>query len=187
MAKRFELPDTPITRAVEPQRKAAVAKARENAQGVIDKVHSNLKEHGWDLIKAAPRPDSWNMSRDQYMRVKGHHDIHANLTQRADKQASYSATRNAPNVRKPDPEAQKRFLDGAEENAHAGYDSFVHKLHEKVGDHTHAELTGNHVWGHSILHIKHKDGTAQKWKTQQIFKLSKLGKPHNQWPTRKVK
>lgn len=179
--------NTPISKAVEPQRKAAVNKAVEHAQSIIDRVHKHLAAHDWDLTKAAPYPNSFNMGREQYMRAKAHHDIHSNLTQRKDKATSYSAGRNQPNVRAPHPEAEARFLKDAAEQAHSGYDSFVAKLHEKVGEHTHAELTGNHVWGHSILHIKHADGSAQKWKTQQIFKLSKLGKPHNQWPTRKVK
>lgn len=179
--------NTPISKAVEPQRKAAVNKAVEHARSIIDRVHANLKEHDWDLTKAAPRAESFNMGREQYMKVQGRHDLHSNLTRRKDKSGSYSAGRNVPNIREPHPEAEARFLKDASEQAHSGYDSFVAKLHEKVGEHTHAELVGNHVWGHSILHVTHKDGSTQKWKTQQIFKLSKLGKPHNQWPTRKVK
>jgi hypothetical protein len=191
-AKRYELPDTPITHAVEPQRKAAVARAREHAQGVVDKVHAKLAEHNWDIDKAAPYPHG-KFSRDYnaYKREKVVHDLFHSLTKLdTAKHGSYrvaSSQNKEPHYRVPNPEAHAKLLDQAEEQAHGEYDSFIHKLNTKVGDHKSAELTGNHVWGHSILHIEHHDGRKEKWKTQQIFKLSKLGKPHNQWPTRKIK
>ncbi len=185
-----KLPDTPITRAVEPQRQAAVNKAREHAQGVIDKIHAKLKEHDWDIEKAAPFPRGLFSSHyEEYKRKKATHDLYHGMTQTdpRSKHRVASPMNKEPHYRIPHPDRQKKFLDDAEAQAHSEYDSFVHKLNNKVGEHHSAELVGNHVWGHSILHVNKADGTSEKWKTQQIFKLSKLGKPHNQWPTRKVK
>lgn len=197
---------TPISKAVEPQRKAAVNKAMEHAQGVVDRVHGELAKHDWDLNAVAPRPNWRNSSRDDPAKRKHdlysmltHHDGDRNLPSRRVRSAgdvgqhephyvtashSYKSTSSGKTVTH---NSGKKFVEDAEEQAHAGYDGFVAKLHDKVGEHTHAELTGNHVWGHSILHVTKVDGSKEKWKTQQIFKLSKLGKPHNQWPTRKIK
>ena len=191
---------TPISKAVEPQRKAAVNKAMEHAQSVVDRVHGELAKHDWDLNAVAPRPNWRNSSRDDPAKRK--RDLYSMLTHHDDKRNksfrsygsaephyvrtdhSYKSTSTGKTVTHNN---GKKFVADAEEQAHAGYDGFVAKLHDKVGEHTHAELTGNHVWGSSILHVTKADGSKQKWKTQQIFKLSKLGKPHNQWPTRIIK
>jgi len=79
------------------------------------------------------------------------------------------------------------FIDDAGERASLQYTGFIQKLEAKVGDHTAAVLTGNHVWGYSVLHVTKADGTTENWKTQQIFNVSVLGKLFHQWPSRKVK
>lgn len=184
--------NTPISKAVEPLRKAAVQRAGDNAQGVIDKLHKELKENDYDAKKVAPYPHSISVwDREKHSRAKAKHDLvnrlfhHDHERNRA--AGNIGSSRDASRYVKPHPESHERFVNSAKEDAHAQYDAFVHKLHDKVGEHTSAELHGNHVWGHSLLHVKKADGSTEKWKTQMIFKLSKLGKPHNQWPTRKVK
>ena len=196
---------TPISKAVEPQRRAAVQKARDDAQKVVDKIHSHLAEHDWDLNQAAPRPHWRDQTSYQGQNALRKHQLYQSVTthdgERNDKlgyadRNKHQFVKAVGSIKIHHPEKGKvdrvidngkKYVDEAESQAHAGYDAFIHKLHDKVGPHTSAELTGNHVWGYSVLHIGHADGAKQKWKTQQIFKLSKLGKPHNQWPTRKIK
>jgi hypothetical protein len=81
----------------------------------------------------------------------------------------------------------RRFIKQRMEWAAADYDAFVIKLVKKIGEVKKAELHGNHVWGYSTLIVTIPDGEVQAWKTQQIVNHSKLGKPFNQWPTRRMK
>jgi len=80
-----------------------------------------------------------------------------------------------------------RFIKIAKEDAAIQYDEFVAKLVIKIGKVTDATLFGNHVWSFSILTVTKEDGSIEKWKTQMIVNISKLGKLFNQWPTRKMK
>ena len=79
------------------------------------------------------------------------------------------------------------FIKDAEERASAQYTAFIQKLEMKVGEHTAATLEGNHVWFTSLLTVTKADGSTEKWFTQQIANISKLGRPFPQWPSRKVK
>ena len=72
---------------MEPQRQAAVNKAAEHAQSVVDQVHADLAKHDWDLKKAAPRPH-WSeqntyrgeiaLRHHNFYRSLSHHDHERN-------------------------------------------------------------------------------------------------------------
>jgi hypothetical protein len=79
------------------------------------------------------------------------------------------------------------FIEAAKLAANNHYTSFIQKLEQKVGEHAAASLEGNHVWSSSILTVTKVDGSTEKWFTQQIMNVSKLGRPYPQWPSRKVK
>ncbi|MNE44768.1 hypothetical protein D3C80_1390130 [compost metagenome] len=111
------------------------------------------------------------------------------LTERDIPEGAYVGSRS---MRDPDPARMSPngcalFVKQAQENASAQYDAFIAKLEAKIGEVTAAILSGEHVWGHSILTVTKADGTTEKWKTQMIVNVSVLGNLFNQWPTRKVK
>lgn len=172
---------TPIADAVEPLRASAVQHAAEYAEAYIERVLANIARHGWDFDKAYPLPTS-RMSRSEYTQV-------AISRMNASRLVSWTK----PSIRTGEPcivvrsdKGCAKFVQDAKDDADASYTAFVAKLEAKVGEHQRATLEGNHVWGFSVLTVLTADG-EQRWKTQQILNVSKLGKVFNQWPTRLVK
>jgi hypothetical protein len=172
---------SPIAEAVEPLRASAIQHAAEYARTFVDRVLANLESHKWDLNSAYPQPNI-SMGAIRY--------AFANM-QRAT--ASKLVTWRSSSIRHGQPcfvdpcqKGCEKFIQDARENADATYTLFIEKLESKVGEHVRATLEGNHVWGHSVLTVLTPDG-EQKWKTQQIINVSKLGKVFNQWPTRLMK
>jgi hypothetical protein len=172
----------PIETAVAPLKADAIARAETEAQAAIARAHAKLAEFGWDVDKAAPRPNG-NMGRAQYKTMMARHNWLLSLT---DHTKSYHR-HGEPHIRAASPEREARYIVAAREQAAAQYDLFVMKLVRKVGECLTATLTGSHVWGHSILTVGKADGTTERWKTQQIVNQSVLGTIFNQWPSRKVK
>lgn len=182
----YEDLSNPIVAAVAPLKEDAIKRAEEEANKLIVHITKVLAEHDNDLEKAAPYPKSCGpeyRSREDYMLKLSKHKLYGSVVKHR---------QGSRRIYEPDfvdvyqPYVDK-FVDQAKKDAAFQYDAFVVKLVKKIGDTTEATLSGNHVWGFSILHVTLADGTKQNWKTQQIVNVSKLGKLFNQWPTRKQK
>lgn len=171
-----------IENAVAPLKALAMDAAEAFAKRIIAATLATLDAANGDAQIAAPFPRS-TVSRADYQKAYSKY-----LTLR-------SITANAsPSCRSPrDPEPRVRseakeaeFIAEAREQAAASYIGYVRKLVTKVGACDAAELVGNYVWSLSILNVT-KGATVERWKTQQIINVSKLGKVFNQWPTRLLK
>lgn len=173
---------TAIAAAVLPLRQTALDRAAQEAQMVIDWCHAQLEEHGWDLELAAPYPRSFHESRENYNRKLARRRLIESVTT----YAKSSRSSREPNIRLKSEDKEASFIEAAKQNAGAQYDAFIGKLEAKVGEHSEAVLSGNHVWGHSILTVTTPNG-VERWKTQTIINQSKLGTIFNQFPTRKIK
>lgn len=173
---------TPIAQAVEPLRTDAVAAAQTAAKARIARMTAALDAAGMNLDVVAPRPDSLRTNRETYRRMMAVRDAFAAITR------STQAVRRPgePCIVRVDQELCERMVRMSGEAADAEYTAFIAKLETKVGEHTAATLTGNHVWGYSLLTVETPAGT-QTWKTRQIGNVSKLGLHFPQWPSRKVK
>lgn len=175
----------PVATAVEPLKADAMQSARARAEEQIARVLVALAEVNWDAEKVAPYPRSSTMSRNDYLAAKRKYYLFRQLTGNANPHGSRHM--HDPDLVKRDPAREARFIQEAQELAATQYELFVAKLINKIGECTAAALQGNHVWSHSILLITKADGSTERWKTQQIWNVSKLGLHYPQWPSRKVK
>ena len=171
-----------IENAVLPLKSDAVERAEQEAQRIVARIINALEAADWNLNVVAPRPHT-RMSREEYVRLLSKHDLFKSVTIHTQTSRSPSE----PDIRARSIESEQRFIDAAKKDAAYQYDLFVAKLVKKVGEASSADLAGSHVWGHSILTVTKPDGCVQKWKTQMIINISKLGKVFNQFPTRVVK
>lgn len=179
-------PAHPVALAVEPLRQDAMQRAQDFAQRIIDKTREELEAHGWDRQAAAPYPKAH--APGDYHANKRKYDRCQNLASSVKVPGAFaSRSFGAPDPCEMDAAKCERFIKGAREDASAQYDAFICKLISKVGDCTAATLDGSHVWGYSTLTITKADGAVERWKTQQIVNVSKLGKLFNQFPTRLIK
>jgi len=74
----------------------------------------------------------------------------------------------------------EKFINDSRKDASEQYDASVAKLVKKIGPVTDATLDGDHVWNYSILTVAKENGQIERWKTQMIINVSKLGKLFNQ-------
>lgn len=182
---------TAIEIAVMPLKSEAMDRAEKYAHEQIGKVWEMLAAADWKVNAVAPYPNSTRMGRKDYMVAKGRRTFVDSLTttrDEADKEINGFILRydNPEFIVRANPKAVERIVKNARDNAAAQYDAFVAKLVQKVGAHESATLAGSHVWGHSILTVQ-RGPAVERWKTQMIVNVSKLGKLFNQFPTRKVK
>lgn len=175
----------PIAAAVLPLKAEAIDRAEKEARQQVTWAVKKLEAAGWDLKKVAPRPDG-NLPRNQYSQMEADRKFFFGLVNQTNRTSFYEPS--APELVEMDSERVEAFIRYAREDAANQYDAFIAKLEEKVGAGVLvATLSGNHVWGHSILEVTKTGGTVEKWKTQMIVNISKLGKVFNQFPTRKTK
>ena len=172
----------PIESAVAPLKSQAIERAEKEATALVARIATNLAKAGWDLKIVAPSPNG-NMPRAEYVRARAKLDLYSSLVTSVD---IYRPI-NQPHTVRLDGKKVALFIDKSKKNAAAQYDAFVTKLVAKIGDVTHAHLTGSHVWGYSVLSVTKPDGLIENWKTQQIVNVSVLGKFFNQWPSRKLR
>lgn len=158
-----------VSEQVLPLKKDSIEKAEQYANEVIENYLKEMEKAEWDLNAFVNKSEKYKLFYALSTWVKP------------------SRSPSEPNLRKISQEAEKRFIDAAKENAGMQYDKFIFKLTKKVGSIISAKLTGDHVWGYSILTTTDLEGNKFYWKTQQIINVSKLGKVFNQYPTRKVK
>lgn len=180
----FAIDMEPIEMSVAPLKEAAIERAEKDARETIEKCRQELEAADNDVNAVAPYPynDHYG-SLAYYMKKYRYSLFHSLIKGRRD---------NRHGVRDPyyadiDPVQCEKFVERRKKEAAEQYESFVAKLIEKIGHVVQAALDGNHVWSHSILTVVKRDGLIERWKTQQITNVSKLGKHFNQWPTRKLK
>lgn len=176
---------TPIAAAVMPLKDAAIERAGKEAEQLIARYHAKLAEHDWDARAAFPYPNG-NMRRDQYLTMKSRHNLAQQLTKQ-DAARPYNYRFDSPMYRVRHEPAEVAFIESAKAQAGLQYDAFVAKLEGKIGACEAATISGNHVWGKSILTVTKADGSVERWMTQMIVNQSALGTLFNQWPTRKIK
>jgi hypothetical protein len=167
---------SPVAAAVEPSRAAAVQRARDFAKTLAERT---LEDFAKDP-SIAEYPRSSGLSRGEFFMKKSVHDRIVMLTVVVP-QPNFSIR-----VRKADQALVDAFINHAGESASTQYTAFIMKLEKKIGTCLTATLTGDHVWGYSLLTVTKDGGASEVWKTQQIINVSKLGRPFNQWPTRKL-
>lgn len=173
-----------IIAAVAPLKADAIARAEKDARELVAKVAAKLEAAGWDLNVAAPSSDRRRDDERTQAIKDGRRSLYHSVTKSRPDQ-SYRL--DAPYLVDMDPALVDRFIENAKRDAALQYDEFVAKLAIKVGKGaTAATLEGNHVWGDSYLSVTMPGGIGQRWHTQQIVNVSKLGKLFNQWPTRRV-
>ena len=178
-----------IAKAVEPVRAEAIARATKEAFAVIAKMEKDLEAAGGDRKVLAPYPSSLHCDSRTFSIKKGYYNLVRELTERNIPEGGWAGSLSPkdPDPARMSPQGCARFVKNSQEDASAQYDSFIAKLEAKIGEVTSATLTGEHVWGHSILTVIKMDGSVERWKTQMIVNVSVLGKLFNQWPSRKVK
>lgn len=171
----------PIEVAVAPLKETALVRAEKDAKNFVEKIFAKLAEVNNDMEMAYPYPkDCWAP------------DYKKNLRLRATVSSLIDHVKSSRRINEPDFVVRNdvkvaAFVERAKEFAGIQYDEFVVKLVNKIGEVTDASLDGDHVWGYSVLTVTKTDGTKEKWKTQQIVNVSKLGLLFNQWPSRKMK
>lgn len=177
----------PIEAAVAPLKQDAIESARQRCQKMIDNTIVALQDNDWDAQIVAPYPNSQvDYGITYHAKLNDYRFVRA-ITAADEVRNPYCRRPNDPEYRVRSAEHENAIIKQWEDLAAAQYEAFVAKLVGKIGEVVSATLEGNHVWGYSVLHVVKPDGTKEKWKTQMIYKVSKLGKPHNQWPSRKVK
>jgi hypothetical protein len=175
-----------IKTAVEPLRTLAIQAAAEVAQNMIARMVAEMETAGWDVNKAAPRPNSRTDDRNTYLAKKAKHERFTSVFKYVQPVNPYVP--HPPTIYTRDAARETQLIESFKAQANASFDAYVSKLVFKVGEVTAAEITeGRYVWGYSVLSVTKPDGSKENWKTQQIVNVSSLGKLFNQWPTRKVK
>ena len=170
-----------IFQAINPMRAAAITRAVERAENMIDIIKTQLTDAGMNLDMVAPMPNS-KMSREEYKQTMARYQFVNTITDRP-------ATRRISEERIAlgfNQEGIDRFIEAIKIDAAADFDAYVAKLEAKVGDCVAATVDGN-LWNESILTVTKADGAVERWKTQMIINVSSLGKLFNQFPTRKLK
>jgi len=173
----------PVAAAILPLRNDAIERADLLAREHLIRLIAKLEEAGWNLDIVAPRPNSRD-SREKYVSANRRRELFSSITTFVQDKPCRRA--NDPEFRARSAEREAAFIASAKEAAGLQYDAFVAKLVGKIGDCDDATISGNHIWSHSILTVT-KGGTVERWKTQHIHNISKLGLLFNQWPSRKVK
>ena len=171
----------PVGCALHPAKERAVQSARESAVSKIAQLRKDLETHGWDIRAVAPVPT--NVWDNSYKAARARRSVYESVTKSVD--SSYS--RSGPRIVEMDQNAIDRFISNSEQDAALQYDMFICKMVHKVGEVKDAQIKGDHVWSHSILTVVLSDGSAQRWKTQQIVNYSVYGTPYLQWPSRIIK
>lgn len=173
---------TPVGRAIEPMKIEAIARARKEAAERVEKIIAEIEAASWDVATIAPFPKSWGSSREAYMSGKRRYDLYRMFV----RHVGASRRMNDPEIVVRADDRIAKFIEDCAEAAAVQYDMFAAKLVGKIGEHSEATISGSHVWGYSILTVTTPAG-VERWKTQQIVNVSKLGLLFNQWPSRKMK
>jgi hypothetical protein len=174
----------PVMAAVWSLRDDATDHAESEAAAQVERIRTQLEAAGGDLNAVAPRPNSRTDGRTEYLSKQARRATFSRVT-KADP-ARPSRYNDATDFVVMSADGIARFIAAQREEAALQYDMFICKLSGKIGQCDAATLEGNHIWSHSILTVT-KGATVERWKTQQILNVSKLGNVFPQWPTRLTK
>ena len=170
-----------IRAAVEPLRAEAIARAERAVLRWVQDTTEEIAAAGGDIEQVAPRPHG-RMSRDEYR---------ATCARRA---AVSGIARDVANVvgrmRRVvvvDPTLVDRLIEQTREDTSVRFDSYVAKLAGKLGAIRSASVCGATLWSGSTLTVETEEGEVQCWRTTHVVNVSSLGRPFNQWPTRRLK
>lgn len=170
-----------IRLALQPHLEQLKIRGTETAQKHIDKALQELEEKGWDLNAVAPYPDAFNGCVDYHGEL-ARHKLFVSLTE----STSYVRARKSPDIRNRSPKKESKFIAEYIADLENQFEAYILKMENKIGEVKSAKLYGEALWGYSILEVENEQG-VEKWKTQMIINVSKLGKLFNQFPTRKMK
>lgn len=191
MAKKKALPELvgPIAEALAPFRADAVKEAREATINMLARIEKQAEEAGYDLDALAPYPKN-GMGRGPYLQALSRRRMFERLFKTQPKPVNIWG-KGAPTLLVPGmiPDRVALEIEQAEKDAEFNYDAYVRKMMWKIGDVVSAECVngGDDVWYSSVLAVVKADGTTERWHTQRIGNVSKLGKYFHQYPSRKVK
>lgn len=158
--------------------------AHKRAKEFLDTKITDLKNHGWDLNKIAPRPSYNSQSRTEYQAMMQQRSLFLQITK--PKNAS-TKVGDPTDIRVLNKAGVDHYINAAVVSAEAAYRSFMHKMITKIGKPVvEAEMSGN-IWTNAILTVKTNDGETQRWKTKMILNFSKYQLMFNQFPTTKMK
>lgn len=171
--------------ALEPAWQEYLAAYRSALQRELDHVTGLMEAGLMDASAAAPYPSSTGMGAWEFRSAERLYYYVRSMFVPSPVAHRYANSNYEADVKVVRPDASA-FLDAkAVSEAKHSFDSYVCKLAGKIGETVvSASLIGS-LWSHSTLRITTASG-PQTWTTQCIFKHSCLGKPHNQWPTRRV-
>lgn len=137
-----------------------------------------LKKHDWNLDKAVPR-DRYGYDKSAEQK--------RNMLKSITKSKSAYLKHGEDDIREPNQEMIKRFIDMNVKAAEDSYKSFMQKMIQKIGKPViDAKMTGN-IWTNAILTVTTNDGEQQVWETKMIINFSKYQQMFNQFPSRRKK
>lgn len=178
----------PIEIAVAPLKEVAIEGAIEYAKKYLASLKSELEAANWDLRAVAPEPSA-RMSRSEYKIAERKRKLFLGLVNlRKDNDTSIRRNNMPPQYCDWSVTGAVAFVEEAKLETAMQFDGYVEKLTSKIGQVQDAQITVNRgVWGESVLTVTKHDGSVERWKTQQIYNISSLGKVFPQWPTRKIR
>lgn len=176
-----------IKNAVEPMKQLSIARAVEYAQNRVNKALQMLADNNWNVESVFPYPNG-NMSRASYMTAKTRYGFATLITKKIAGQPSCHKRVDLETKVEPDQNGIDRHIKQVADDAAIAFDAYVHKLNQKVGEVTEAQVTTSwDLWMDSDLAVVKADGTKEVWNTKCITNYSKFGLAFNQFPTRMTK
>jgi hypothetical protein len=159
-----------------------IAMAEKRSKDFVNDKLETLKNHGMDLNKVAPAPNS-RMSQSEYKTAQAKRDVYRSIT----KSTKSSLSRDEPDIREPNKAMIDRYIEINKKGAEDAYRDFMEKMIQKIGKPViDAKMTGR-IWSNAVLTVTTDDNEQQVWHTQMILNFSKYQKMFNQFPSRRKK
>lgn len=172
----------PLIKILESHMNEYIAMAEKRSKDFVDGKLETLKNHGMDLNKVAPAPNS-RMSQSEYKTAQAKRDVYRSIT----KSTKSSLSRGEPDIREPNKVMIDRYIEMNKKGAEDAYRDFMEKMIQKIGKPViDAKMTGR-IWSNAILTVTTDDNEQQVWHTQMIINFSKYQKMFNQFPSRRKK
>jgi hypothetical protein len=172
----------PLIKILESHMNEYIAMAEKRAKDFVNDKLETLKNHGMDLNKAAPAPNS-RMSQSEYKTAQAKRDLYRSIT----KSTKSSLSRGEPDIREPNKAMIDRYIETNKKGAEDAYRNFMEKMIQKIGKPVvDAKMKGS-IWTNAVLTVTTDDNEQQVWHTQMILNFSKYQKMFNQFPSRRKK
>ena len=172
----------PLIKILESHMNEYIAMAEKRSKDFVNDKLETLKNHGMDLNKVAPAPNS-RMSQSEYKTAQAKRDVYRSIT----KSTKSSLSRDEPDIREPNKAMIDRYIEINKKGAEDAYRDFMEKMIQKIGKPViDAKMTGR-IWSNAVLTVTTDDNEQQVWHTQMILNFSKYQKMFNQFPSRRKK